>query len=126
MWSHGGQTARSSQNYHTSMCYCRPMPVWLDCGQLNWKPSDLLRRLRILWRRYPEYFTSRLRQLDHRPHQDRDTDGNVLVLHLYCVLARSAVGRCSNSKRRGQVFIRTSFWRLITHVRLIAIGSCYY
>lgn len=98
MWSSSGHAARTGHDHHTSLFHFRLMLVWLDRSQLAWRSLYFLRRVRILRRRYPKPFTSGLRQLDHRPHQDGDADGNVLVFHFFCVPDRPAVGRRSNSK----------------------------
>lgn len=126
MWSCGGYAARSGQDHHTSLFHCRPMLVWLDCSKDAWRPLYLLCRVRILRRWYPKPFASRLRQFDNRPHQDGDTDGNVLVFHLFCMPDRPSVGRCSDSKGWGQFLVCTNFRWLFIHGWLTAIGSCYH
>lgn len=101
MWSCGGHSARSGQDHLTSLFHCRPMLVRLDGSKVARRPLYLLHRVRILRRRYSKSLASGLRQLDHRPHQDGDADRDVLVLHLFCVPDRPAVGRCADSKGWG-------------------------
>lgn len=81
-----------------SLSYFQPMLVRLDCSKVAWQASIPFASCTYSSAPVSKAFASSLPQLDHRPQQDGDADGNVLVLQLFCVPDRPAVGRCSDSK----------------------------